>query len=117
MVPYPAMLDVPHELVEHVSWLIHARRREVNSPWRRLDCFKQALLVLALLRKNETFAQVGAGFRVSESTAWWYADETLELLASWAPGLPEALVGPGEGDFVIVVGTLIPTDRIKSGAV
>ncbi|ANZ13344.1 transposase family protein [Streptomyces noursei] len=108
------MLDVPYELVEHVSWLIHARRRELKSPWRRLGCFKQALLVLVHLRKNETFAQVGAGFGVSESTAWRYVDETLEILAAWAPGLREALVGLGEGDFVIVDGTLIPTDRIKA---
>ncbi len=57
-----------YELVEHVSWLIYARRRELNSPWRRLGCFKQALLVLAHLRKNETFAQVGARFGVSEAT-------------------------------------------------
>ena len=114
MVPYSSMLDVPHELIEHVSWLIYARRREVNSPWRKLGCFKQALLVLAHLRKNETFAQVGAGFGVSETTAWRYVDETLDLLASWAPGLREALVGLGEGDFVIVDGTLIPTDRIAA---
>ena len=114
MVPYPSMLDVPHELVEHVSWLIYARRRELNSPWRKLGCFKQALLVLAHLRKNETFAQVGAGFGVSEATAWRYVDETLEVLAAWAPGLHEALVGLGEGDFVIVDGTLIPTDRIRA---
>ncbi|GGV55586.1 hypothetical protein GCM10010245_88160 [Streptomyces spectabilis] len=38
----------------------------------------------------------------------------LEVLAAWAPGLHEALVGLGEGDFVIVDGTLIPTDRIKA---
>ncbi|MEU3756862.1 IS5/IS1182 family transposase, partial [Streptomyces olivoreticuli] len=38
------MLDIPRELVEHVSWLIHARRRELNSRWRKLGCFKQALL-------------------------------------------------------------------------
>ncbi|MEU4173208.1 transposase family protein, partial [Streptomyces sp. NPDC026665] len=74
------MLDVPYELVEHVSWLVHARRREVNSPWRRLGCFKQALLALAHLRKNETFAQVDAGFGVSEATAWRYVDETLDVL-------------------------------------
>ncbi len=80
------MLDVPHELVERVAWLIHARRRELKSPWRRLDCFKQALPVLAHLRKNGAFAQVGAGFRVSGSTAWRYAGE-----ASRDPGL----VGPG----------------------
>lgn len=30
------------------------------------------------------------------------------------PGLHEALVGLGEGDFVILDGTLIPTDRIKA---
>ena len=41
-------------------------------------------------------------------------NETLEVLASWAPGLHEALVGLGEGDFVIVDGTLIPTDRIRA---
>ncbi|GAA4663254.1 hypothetical protein GCM10023347_13740 [Streptomyces chumphonensis] len=33
---------------------------------------------------------------------------------SWAPGLREALVGLGEGDFVIVDGTLISTDRVKA---
>ncbi len=27
MVPYSSMLDVPYELAEHVSWLIHARLR------------------------------------------------------------------------------------------
>ncbi len=102
------MLDVPYELVEHVSWLICARRRELNSPWRKLGCFKQALLVLAHLRKNETLAQLGAGFGVSEATAWRYVDETVEVLTAWAPGLHEALVGLGEGDFVIVDGTRFP---------
>lgn len=106
------MPDVPYELVEHVSWLIYARRPELNSPWRRLGCFKQALLALVHLRKNETFTQVGAGFGVSEATAWRYVDEALDVLAAWAPGLHEALVGLGEGDFVIVDGSLVPTDRI-----
>jgi hypothetical protein len=114
VIPYPSTLDVSHELVEHVSWLIYARRRELRSRWRKLGCFKQALLALAHLRKNETLAQLAAGFRVSEATAWRYVDETLEVLAAWAPGLREALVGLGEGDFVIVDGTLIPTDRIAA---
>ena len=72
------------------------------------------LLALAHLRKNETLAQLAAGFGVSEATAWRYVDETLEVLAAWAPGLREALAGLGEGDFVIVDGTLIPTDRIAA---
>jgi hypothetical protein len=83
-----------------------------DSPWRKLGCFKQALLVLAHLRKNETFAQVAAGFGVSQATAWRYLDETVEALAAWAPGLHGALVGLGEDDFVIVDGALVPTDRI-----
>ncbi|RPE34407.1 DDE superfamily endonuclease [Kitasatospora cineracea] len=108
------MLDVPHELVEHVSWLIHTRRCELGSRWRKLSCFKQALLALAHLRKNETFARVAAGFGVSEATAWQYVEETVEVLAAWAPGLREALVGLGEGEFVVVDGALVPADRVKA---
>ncbi|CAL9596005.1 hypothetical protein SUDANB6_05356 [Streptomyces sp. enrichment culture] len=70
------MSDVSHELVEHVSWSICARRRGLNSPWRRLGCFEQALLALTCLRKNETFAQLAAGFGVSTATARRYVDET-----------------------------------------
>jgi hypothetical protein len=105
------MLDVPFELAGHVSWLIYARRRELDSPWRKLGCFKHALLVLTHPGKNETFAPVGAGFGVSGTIALRYVDETIEVLAAWAPGLHEALVGLCGGDFVIVDGTLIPTDR------
>ncbi|GHC90965.1 hypothetical protein GCM10010349_79330 [Streptomyces flavofungini] len=67
-----------------------------------MSCFKQALLALAHPRKNETYQQVGAGFGGSEAAAWRYVDETLEVLASWAPGLHEALAGLGEGDFVTI---------------
>ncbi|BFO19688.1 hypothetical protein SHKM778_60760 [Streptomyces sp. KM77-8] len=114
LVPYPAMLDVPRELVEHVAWLLYEHRRTRNTRWRKLGCFDQALLTLVHLRKNETFAQLGAGFGISQATAWRYVDEALEVLASWAPGLHEALTGLGEGDHVIVDGTLVPTDRIRA---
>jgi len=105
---------VTHPTPHLVSRLIHPRRREPNSPWRKLGCFKQALLVLAHPRKNEAFAQVVSGSGVSEATAWRYVDETLGGQAAWAPGPHEALVGLGEGDFVIVDGTLIPADSIKA---
>ena len=114
MVPYPARLDVPHELVEHVAWLLYERRQTRNIRWRRLGCFQQALLALVYLRKNETFSQLGAGFGISQATAWRYVDEPLDVLADWAPGLHEALTGLGEGDHVIVDGTLIPIDRIRA---
>ncbi|MFV0131815.1 transposase family protein [Streptomyces sp. HMX87] len=114
LLPYPAMLDVPYELVEHVSWLLYEHRRSRNTRWRKLGCLKQALLTLVHLRKNETFSQLGAGFGISRATAWRYVDETLDVLASWKPGLHEALTGLGEGDHVIVDGTLTPIDRIRA---
>ncbi|MFD7648389.1 transposase family protein [Streptomyces albidoflavus] len=112
VVPFPATLDVPHELVEHVAWLLHEHRQARNTRWRKLGCFKHARLALVHLRKNETFSQLGAGFGISQATAWRYVDETLNVLASWAPSLHEALTGLGEGDHVSFDDTLIPTDRI-----
>ena len=82
MVPYPAMLDVPHEHVEHVARLLYEHRQARNTRWRKLGCFQQALLTLVHLRKNETFSQLGAGFGVSQATAWRYVDETLDVLTS-----------------------------------
>jgi hypothetical protein len=45
--------------------------------------------VLVHLRKNETLPALAAGFGVSTATAWRYVDETLDVLAAWAPGLHE----------------------------
>lgn len=100
--------------IEHVSWIIYTRRRELRTRRRKLSCLKQVLLMLVHLRKNEKFAQVGPRFGVPEATAWRYVDETLEVLVSWAPGLHGALVGLGKGDFVIVDGAPIPTHRIAA---
>ncbi|MFC8015435.1 helix-turn-helix domain-containing protein, partial [Streptomyces cinereoruber] len=81
LVPYRATLDVPHELVEHVAWLLHEHSQARNTRRRKLGCFKQALLTLVHLRKNETFSQLGAGSGISQATAWRYVDETLGVLA------------------------------------
>lgn len=70
LLPYPATLDVPHELVEHDARLLYEHRRTRNARWRKLGYFDQALLTLVHLRKNETFAQLGAGFAISQATAW-----------------------------------------------
>lgn len=43
-----------------------------------------------------------------------YVDETAEVLASSVSGLRDAPAGMDEGDFVIVDGNLIPTDRIAA---
>ena len=61
------------------------------SPWRTLNPGQQALLVLACLRKGETFAEVAAGFGVGTTTAWRYVNETVALLAARAPKLRTAV--------------------------
>lgn len=114
LVPCRAILDVPYELVEHVSWLLYEHRRACNTRRRKLGCFEQALPTLVHLRKNETFSRLGAGLGISQATAWRYVDEALDVLASWAPGPHEALTGLGEGDHVIVDSALIPIDRIAA---
>jgi len=37
LVPYASMLDVPYEPVEHVSWLIYVRRRELRFPLAEVE--------------------------------------------------------------------------------
>ncbi len=59
-------------------------------------------------------ARAGSRLRRFDGHPRRYVDETLDVLAAWAPGLHEALTGLGEGDFVIVDGTLIATDRIHA---
>ncbi len=83
---------------------MHAFRRELKSLWRRC-CFKQALLWWLVCGRMRW-----VGFGVSMTTAWRCVDEALGILACWAPSLHEVLVGLGEDDFVIVDGTLVPTD-------
>jgi hypothetical protein len=75
---------------------------------------QQALLVLAQLRKGETFAELAAGFGVGTATAWRYVTETTRLLAARAPKLGPALRAAKKAGhpFAVLDGTLIPVDRV-----
>ncbi|MGW1030306.1 transposase family protein [Streptomyces sp. NPDC002577] len=59
-------------------------------------------LALVRPRKHESLPQLAAGFGVSTTTAWRYADETIDMHAARTPGVHEAFVGLGEGDFATV---------------
>ena len=52
-----------------MAGIIRRHRAAIGSRWRKLNPGRQALLVLACLRKGETFAEVAAGFGVGTSTA------------------------------------------------
>src|SRR5204863_6267437 len=88
----------------------------IGSPWRKLTSGRQALLVLAYLRKGETFAELAAGFGIGTATAWRYVTETVALLAARSPKLRRALAAAKDAGhaYVVIDGTLIPIDRVAA---
>jgi hypothetical protein len=52
-----------------LSGIIHRIEPAIGSLWRKLNSGQQSLLVLAYLRKRETFAELAAGFGVGPATA------------------------------------------------
>jgi hypothetical protein len=66
--------------------------QNIGSCWRKLNPGRHALLVLAYLRKGETFADLAAGFGIGTATAWRYVTETVALLACRAHDLTAARI-------------------------
>ena len=82
MLFYPAALPLSAQTLTYVAGIIRRHRRQIGSRWRKLSPGRQALLVLAYLRKGETFAELAAGFGIGTATAWRYVAETVALLAA-----------------------------------
>ena len=93
MITYRVRLDVPRELVWFVSRLLARHRREIGTRkgTRCLGCYRQALFVLAWYRDKADIPRLGAGFGLSQATAYRYVAEGREVIAAQAPGLEEAL--------------------------
>jgi len=98
----------------NTAGLIRRDRRQIGSPWRKPGAGRQALLVLAYLRKGETFAGLAAGFGIGTATAWRYVTETVGLLAAGSPRLRDALAAAAGHAHLILDGTLIPIDRVAA---
>jgi len=113
---YPAALPLSRQTLTYTAGIIRRHRRQIGSPWRKLDPGRQALLVLAYLRKGETFAELAAGFGVGTATAWRYVTETVALLAAQSPKLRKALRDASNAGhaYLVIDGTLIPIDRVAA---
>ena len=87
MVASPAMLDVAGELVTFLAGLLaDARRaRGTRAGTRALSCGKQALFALVWFRERRDIALVGRGLGISQTTAYRYLDEAIEMLGAQAP--------------------------------
>ncbi len=116
MVSYRVMLDVPRDLILFVSGLLAAHRREIGTRkgTRRLG-YGQALFGLAWFRDKGDIPRLGAGFGLSQSTAYRYLDEVIEVLAARAPGLAgqlERALADGT-PYLILDGKVVDTDRCR----
>ena len=63
---YPAALPLSAQTMTYVAAVIRRHRKKIGSRWRKLNPGRQALLVLAYLRKGETFADLAAGFGIGD---------------------------------------------------
>ncbi|WP_054813369.1 IS5/IS1182 family transposase [Nocardia arizonensis] len=116
MLFYRSTLPLSRQTLTYVAGLIRRHRTGIGSVWRKLDPSRQALLVLAYLRRAETFSDLGAGFEVSTTTAWRYVEETVELLAARAPTLRSALRRAKRRGhaYLVLDGTVIAIDRVAA---
>lgn len=113
MLFYRAALDLSRPTLTFVTRLVRDHRARIGSRWRVLSPRRQALLVLVHLRRNDTFADLAAAFGIGTATAHQYVTEVIALLAERAPDLREAMRIAQRKAFVILDGTLAPTDRLS----
>ena len=115
MISYRVILDVPFQLALFVSGLLAEHRHEIGTRagTRALTCWKQAVFALAWFRDRPDIRRLGAGFGISQATAYRYKDEAIEVLAAKAPSLREALDKAVEQGlaYLILDGTLLSSDR------
>jgi hypothetical protein len=95
MLFYPAALPLSRQTLTYTAGVIRRHRGQIRSPWRKVNPGRQALLVLAYLRKGETFVELAAGFGVGHRhrLAVCHRDRG----AAGGP-LPEAAPGAGGGE-------------------
>jgi hypothetical protein len=109
---YPSSMTVSTQTLTFVSTTLRAHRRRLGTRWRLLSCGEQALMVLAHLRKGETYRDLAAGFGVGVTTAYRYLREAVQILAALAPTLQEAMAVAAGKAYVTLDGTLIRIDRV-----
>jgi len=111
-----AALPLSRQTLNYAAGVIRRHRRAIGSCWRKLNPGAQALLMLAYLRKGETFTDLAAGAGISTTTAWRYVNEGVALLSARAPKLRAALRAARRARlaFVVLDGTLIPIDRVAA---
>src|SRR5690349_24615214 len=105
-------MSVSTRALSTLSDVLRRHRREQATRWRKLTAGRQALLVIAYLRKGETYAELACGFTIGTSTVYRYLREAITLLGAMAPTLEQAIEVARRKAFVILDGTLLRIDRV-----
>jgi hypothetical protein len=112
MLVYPSSMTVSTRHLQLVAAALREHRRQLGTRWRLLSSSEQALMVLAHLRKGETYRDLAVGFKVGVTTAYRYLREALQVLAALAPTLQEAMQVAARKAYVTLDGTLLRIDRV-----
>jgi len=105
-------MSVSSRALSMLADALRRRRNQRATRWRKLTPGRQALLVVAYLRKGETYADLACGFSIGTSAVYRYVREAITLLAAMAPTLAEAIEVARGKAFVILDGTVLRIDRV-----
>ncbi|TWG08605.1 transposase family protein [Saccharopolyspora dendranthemae] len=112
MLSYPSSMSVSSRALNMLAEALRHERRARRTRWRRLEAGEQALLVLAYLRKGETYTDLAGGFGIGLATVFRYIREALDVLAAMAIPLTTAVELARRKAFVTLDGTLLRIDRV-----
>jgi hypothetical protein len=118
VIAYPAMLDVPVQLVRYVTGLLRDERaaRGTRKNTRALTCWRHAVFAIAWFRDRPEIARHGKAFGVSQATAYRYLHEAIDVLTDQAPDLHQALHRAAQDGIshLILDGKVFETDRCRT---
>lgn len=112
MLVYPTGMSVSTQTLRFVTEQLRQHRATLRTRWRVLSSHQQALMLMAHLRKGETYQDLAVGFGVGTTTAYRYLREGLAVLAALAPTLAEAMQVAARKAYVTLDGTLLRIDRV-----
>ena len=112
MLSYPSAMSVSNRALITLTDALRRNRNQRGTRWRRLQVDQQAHLVLAHLRKGETYTDLAVGFGIGTTTVFRYIREALDLLAALAMTLDQAIAVARRKAFVTLDGTLLRIDRV-----
>ena len=110
---FRAGVKVSAATCEDLAESLRRRHERQGTRWRLLAPLAQAVLVIAFVRTNLAYAELAAGFGISESTCWRDIREGISVLADRGRRISLAdvakLAVKMGWDYVIVDGVHVPT--------